>query len=38
MNAGLIGAIVTSVLTNLFTQPQLALGSLVHDKKLIERL
>ena len=36
MNAGLIGVI--SVLTNLLTQSQLALGSLVHDKKLIERL
>ena len=38
LNAAVIGAIVTSVLTNPFTQMQLALGILVLDKKLIEHL
>ena len=37
-NAEMIGAIVTSVLTNSFTQLQLAVGILVHDEKLIEYL
>ena len=38
LNAAMIGAIVTSVLTNSFTQLQLTIGILVHDKKLIQQL
>ena len=38
LNAAMIGAILTSVLTISFTQLQLALGILVHDKKLIQHL
>ena len=36
--AAMIGAIVRSILTNSFTQLQLALGILVNDKTLIEHL
>lgn len=38
LHAAMIGAVATSVLKNLFTQLQLALGILVHNKKLIKHL
>ena len=38
LTAAMIGAIVRSILTNSFTQLQLALGILVNDKTLIEHL